>query len=114
MILSRVETPQRTAVFAKDHGAGTAQIYLRVGFKKSQLPGEPVRIGDIVGIHPGQVSSACAVDTFVEPRGEAPAPAVTPADQARVIEAVRNRQTVVAGTIVAKQKLKVAVALVQE
>ncbi len=66
MFLGRAEAPQRATVFAEDHGAGTAQVYLGMSPEESQLPCKPIGIGDIVGIHSGQVAAACPVDTLIQ------------------------------------------------
>jgi hypothetical protein len=95
MIQSRAETPQGAAASTKDHGSGAAQVNLGVRFQESQLIHEPVRVGDIVGIHSCQVLAACPIDTFVQARREPPPLPVTPADDARVIEATRNCQALV-------------------
>ena len=102
------------AMFAEDHGSGTAQVYLGMSPEESQLAREPIRISDIVGIHAGQVDAARPVDALIQTGREPEPPPVTPADDARVIEAVGDRQTLIVRTVVAEQELKVAVALVQE
>ena len=63
---------------------------------------KPIRISDIVGVHSGQVRAARTVDTFIQTGGEPPPPSVAPADHARVVKAVRNRQTVIVRTVVAE------------
>src|SRR5271165_5493057 len=114
MFRGRAEAPERAAVFAEDHGSGTAQVYLDMSPKKSQLAREPIGIRDIVGIHAGQVAAARPVDALIQTGREPEPPPVTPADDARVIEAVGDGQTLIVRAVVAEQKLKVAVALVQE
>jgi hypothetical protein len=89
-------------MFAEDHRARTAKVYLWVGAKESQLPRQAIGIGDVVGIHSGQVAAARAIDAFVQARSETKAAAVTPADQAWVVEAVRDREALIVGTVVAE------------
>jgi hypothetical protein len=95
MIQSWAEAPQRAAVSTKDHGSGAAQVYLGMRSQESQLMRQPVRVSDIIGIHSGQVLAACPIDTFVQTRREPPPLPVTPANDARVIEATRNGQALI-------------------
>jgi hypothetical protein len=95
MIQSRAEAPQRAPVSTEDHGAGAAQVDLGMSSQESHLMRQPVWVGDIVGIHSGQVLAACPIDTFVQTGREPPPLPVSPTDYARVIEAKRNCQALI-------------------
>src|ERR1700677_4214031 len=102
MVRRRVEAPERPAVFAEDHGAATAQVYLRMGNQESHLKFQPVRIGNIVGVHSGQVTATRTADTFIQSGRQSSPPSVTPADHARVAETLCDGQTPIIGTVVAE------------
>ncbi len=108
------EAPEWATVLSKDHCATPAKVYLLMIHKKSQLPLQPIRIGDVVGIHSGQARGTCPIDTFVHTGRDTESPSIAPADQTRVMEAVHDGQTLIARAVVAKQEFKVLVALVQE
>jgi hypothetical protein len=70
--------------------------------EERELASQPIRIGNIVGIHSRQVEAARPVDTFIQAGREAAPPPVAPADHTRVVEAAGDRQPVIVRTIVAE------------
>ncbi len=66
MVRWRAEAPERTTVLTEDHCATPAEVYLLMISKESHLLREPIRVGEIFGIHSGQVRATCPVDTFIQ------------------------------------------------
>jgi hypothetical protein len=98
----RAEAPERAAVLSEGHATTSAEIYLPMINKESHLLRQPIRIGDIVGIHSGQVRATCPVDTFIQSGRHAQPPSIAPAKHTRAVEAVRNGQTLIVRTVVAE------------
>jgi hypothetical protein len=71
MVRRGAEAPERATVLTEHQCATTAKVYLLMINKKRHLLRQPIRIGDIVGIHSGQVRTARPVDTFIQSGGKA-------------------------------------------
>jgi hypothetical protein len=63
--------------------------------KENHLLREPIRVGNIFGIHSGHVKAACPVDTFIQSGRQALSPSIAPADHTWVVEAVRDGQALI-------------------
>jgi hypothetical protein len=53
----------------KQHCAVTEQINVWMRIKVCDLSLKPVRVQDVISIHPRNIFSACNIDTFVESGG---------------------------------------------
>jgi hypothetical protein len=102
MVYWRAEEPERATALSEDHCATSAEVYLSMISKENHLRCQPIRISDIFGIHSGQVRATCPVDTLIQSRPEPSLPSIAPADHTRVIEAVRDSQTLIVRPVIAK------------
>ena len=75
---------------------------------------KPVGIGNVVGVHAGEVEAARAIDAFVQ-TGREPAPfSIAPADDAGVVKAACDGQALIVRTVVAEQELEIVIALIEK
>jgi hypothetical protein len=89
-------------VLSENQCSTSAKVYLAMTVKENHLLREPIRIGDILGIHSRKIRTACPVITFIQSGSHTQPPSVAPANHARVVEAVRDGQTLIVGTVVAE------------
>ena len=85
-----------------------------MAYEESQLVDKPVGIRNIVGIHAGEVDTACAIDAFVQ-TGREPAPfSIAPADDAGIVKVACDGEALIVRTVVAEKELEIVIALIEE
>ena len=103
--------PWATCVVPQNQCTAAANVNILIVEEESYLLRQAMGVGEIRGVHPGQIKAPRPVDALIQTGCEAEPSSVMQADYSRILKAFCDRKTIIVTVIVAQQEFKVVVAL---